>query len=231
MGDILRRKYKLILIITISVILAYFIYVFNIEDKIYLVSLGDGVASGETAYNIDGISYNDYLKEYFNSKKLLKDYNNTFAKKNYKLEEIIMDIDKNILDKKNELYIKQILHKGSIITLSIGEDELTKLSITNDLNEEYIKEFINNYDKLISKIKNVSEAKIIIVGLYENNYLDKSRVIVINSEIANIAKKHNVIFINVADLLLDKEYYLNKNSYYFSYKGHECIAEIIIHSI
>jgi len=231
LGDILRRKYKLILIIFISVVLAYFIYFFNIEDKIYLVSLGDGVASGETAYNIDGISYNDYLKEYFYSKKLLKNYNSSFAKKNYQLDNLISDLENNIIDNENNLYIKQILHKGSIITLSIGEDEFTKLSMTKDLSEEYIKEYLNNYDKLLKIIKEVSEAKVIIIGLYENNYLDKSRVIILNSEIANIASKYDAIFINVADLMLNKDYYLNKNSYYFSYKGHETIAEIIIHSL
>ena len=78
----MRRKYKLILIICISIFFAYLIYFFNKEDKIYLVSFGDGVSSGETSYNIDGISYNDYLKEYFYSKKLLKEYYSFFANKN-----------------------------------------------------------------------------------------------------------------------------------------------------
>lgn len=227
----MRRKYKLILIITISILLAYFIYIFNIEDKIYLVSLGDGVSSGETAYNIDGISYNDYIKEYFDSKKSLQKYNNTFSKKNYKIKELINDIDNNILDKDKDLYIKQSIHKGNIITLCIGEDELTKLSITEDLSEEYIKEFINNYDILLDKLKKITDGKIVVIGLYENNYLDKGTTIIINSEIANLVKKYDLIFINVTDLLLNEEYFLNKNSYYFNYKGHETIAEIIIHSL
>ncbi len=227
----MRRKYKLILIITISILLAYFIYIFNIEDKIYLVSLGDGISSGETAYNIDGISYNDYIKEYFDSKKDLKNYNNTFSKKNYKIKELINDIDNNILDKDKDLYIKQSIHKGNIITLCIGEDELTKLSITKDLTKEYIKEFINNYDILLDKLKKITDGKIVVIGLYENNYLDKGTTIIINAEIANLVKKYDLIFINVTDLLLNEEYFLNKNSYYFNYKGHETIAEIIIHSL
>lgn len=227
----MRRKYKLILIITISILLAYFIYIFNTEDKIYLVSLGDGISSGETAYNIDGISYNDYIKEYFDSKKELKNYNNTFSKKNYKIKELINDIDNNILDKDKDLYIKQSIHKGNIITLCIGEDELTKLSITKDLREEYIKEFLNNYDILLDKLKKITDGKIVVIGLYENNYLDKGTTIIINAEIANLAQKHDLIFINIADLLLNQDYFLNKNSYYFNYKGHEIIAEIIIHSL
>ena len=227
----MRRKYKLILIIFISIVFAYLIYFFNKEDKIYLVSFGDGVSSGETAYNIDGISYNDYLKEYFYSKKLLKEYNSFFTKKNYQISNFISDIEQNIKDEKKDKYLKQIIHKANIITINFGEDELSKLSITNDLTEEKIKEFINNYDKLLSIIKEITEAKVIVIGLYENEYLNKTNTIILNSEISNIVNKHEYIFINIADILLNKEYYLNKNSYYFSYKAHELIAEIIIHSI
>ena len=132
----MRRKNKLIVIILISIILTYFIYFFNREEKIRLVAIGDGIASGETSYNIDGISYNDYIKEYFDSKKLLKNYNNNYAFKNYKLEELINDIKNNVIDKKSNMYIEQIMHKANIVTICIGEDELTKLEITQDLDEE-----------------------------------------------------------------------------------------------
>lgn len=227
----MRRKYKLILIIGISIILAYLIYFFNKEDKIYLVSFGDGVASGETSYNIDGISYNDYIKEYFYSKKILKEYNSSFATKNYLLGDFIGDIENNLKDEKKDKYIKQIIHRADIITINFGEDELTKLSITNDLTEEKTKKFINDYDKLLSLLKEITEAKIVVIGLYENDYLNKTNTIIFNSEIANIVNKYESIFINISDLLTEKEYYLNKNSYYFDYKAHKIIAEIIIHSI
>lgn len=227
----MRRKYKLIIIIIVSVIFAYFIYFLNREDKIYLVGIGDGISSGETSYNIDGISYNDYLKEYYVSKKLLKDYNFNFSNKNNSIINILNDIENNTLDKKSDLYIKQILHKANIITISVGEDELTKLGMTNDLDEECIKKFIENYDKLLGSLKEITESKIVVIGLYENNFLNKSNVIILNSEISNITNKYDAIFVNISDLLLTKDYYLNNNSYYFSYKGHETIAEIIIHSL
>jgi len=227
----LRRKYKLILIIVISTILAYFIYVFNKEDKINLVSLGDGVASGETSYNIDGISFNDYLKEYFENKKLLKNYDDTYSYKNYKISELINDLKNNDLKEAEDLYINQILHKADIITVAIGEEELVKLAKTNDLDTKYIKEFIKEYDCLMSMLKRITEAKIILVSFYENQYLDKSDIIILNSELSNIAFKYKSIFINISDLMLNKEYYLDNNSYYFNYKGHKAIAQMIIHSI
>lgn len=227
----MRRKYKLILIIFCSIIITYFIYIFYKEDKIYLVSLGDGISSGETSYNIDGISYNDYLREYYEEKNILKNYNFNFSKKNYTLTELINDIENNVLDDKTNLYIKQELHKANIITISIGMDELSKLEMTNDLDIEYLKKFINNYDKLINMLKEITNAKLLIIGYYENMFLNKSNVIMLNSEISNISLKYNETFINISDLMMNKDYFLNNKSYYFSYKGHEIIKEIIINSI
>ncbi len=227
----MKRKYKLLLIIIVSSVLTYFIYFAHQEEKISILSLGDGVSSGETAYNIDGISYNDYLKEYFSSKKLLKSYNNNFAKKNYQLKELISDIENNEKGENEQEFIDQLIYKADIITICIGEDELTKLIQTNDLDKDIIKEYLNNYAKLLSIISDMSESKIVVLGLYENGYLDKSKVIIINSELANISLKYNAIFINISDLLLNEDYFLNKNSYYFNYKAHNEIAEIIIHSV
>lgn len=227
----MRRKYKLIIIILISAILAYFIYFFNKEERLTIVAIGDGVASGETSYNIDGISFNDYVKEYFNNKKILKKYDNKYAFKNYQISKLINDLKSNDLKYEEDLYIKQILYKADLITICIGEEELTKLSITQDLDIDYLKVFIEEYDDLMYMLKEITEAKIVLIGFYENNYLDKSNVIILNSELSNIAIKYKAIFINISDVMLNKEYFLDNKSYYFNYKGHKAIAEMIIHSI
>ena len=227
----MRRKYQLILIISISVIIAYFIYFFNRDSKINIVALGDGIASGETSYNIDGISFNDYLKEYFEGINILKNYNNSYAYRNYKLSMVINDLKINKKNSKDKLNIKQLIHKADIITVSFGEEELVKLAMTNDLNKEVILEFIKNYDELIRVLKDITEGKIIIIGFYENKYLDKTNVIILNSELNNIAIKYDSIFINISDLVLNKDYYLSKDSFYFNYKAHEVIKDMIINSI
>ncbi len=227
----MRRKYKVIIIILVSTLLTYFIYFFNKENKLNIVAIGDGVASGETFYNIDGISFNDYLKEYFESKHLLKNYNNSYAIKNLEIKDLIDDLKSNIKLKEDKLSINQIIHKADIITIAIGEEELVKKEITNDLNKESINEFIQEYDNLLYMLKEITEANIVVVGLYENSHLDKSNVIILNSELANVAIKYNVIFINISDLVLNSEYMFNKNSYYFNYKAHKEIAEMIIHSL
>lgn len=227
----MRRKYKLLLIIIVSIIFAYLIYLLNKEDKINITSFGDGVSSGETAYHIDGISYNDYIKEYYESRQLLKDYNKDYSKINYKINDFLNDIENNHYNKTKDTFIDQIIYKSDIITMCFGEDELTKLSMTNDLTEENIKRFLSSYDKTLDKMKKLTQAQIVVIGLYENDFLDKKNVIIINAELANIVNKYNNIFINIADLMLNEEYFLNKNSYYFSYLGHETLSKIIIHSL
>lgn len=226
----MKRRYKLLLIILICGLFTYVIYFFNRDNKVNFVSLGDGIASGHTSYDIDGISYNDYIKEYFESKKILNKYNNLYAFENYKIEDLINDLKSNDV-KDNDLSIKQLLHNADLITICIGEEELVKLSITNDLDSNYLKIFIKEYDDLLYLLNDITDGKIIIVGFYENKYLSKADVIILNSELSNIAIKYNVIFINISDLMLNKEYYLDSKSFYFNYKGHKVIAEMIIHSL
>ena len=226
----MKRKYKLILIILISVVFTYLIYFWNSDDKLNIVSLGDGIASGETSYNIDGLSYNNYIKDYYESKKLLKNYND-YSNKNYKLSELINDIKNNIKDDNNELQMKQVLHNADLITICYGEEELTALENSDDLDTEKLTKFLTSFESLLYLLKDISTSKIVIVGLYENQYLDKSDIIILNSELSNLANRFNAVFIDISALMLDKEYFLDNKTLYFSYKGHLEIANMIIHSI
>ena len=72
----------------------------------------------------------------------IKNYDNKYALKNYNLNELTNDLKNNDLKNNEELYIKQILHNADLITIAIGEEELVKLSITKDLDMDYIKDFI-----------------------------------------------------------------------------------------
>ena len=212
-------------------IFTYIIYFTNHQSKINLVVLGDGIASGETSFSIDGISFNDYIKENFANRKILNTYNSNYAFKNYKIADLIADINENDIKKDNMLFLKQIIHKADILTICIGEEELIKTAITKDLDVSYLKKYLNQYDNLLFLIRENTEAKVFIIGFYENSYLDKSNVIILNSELANLTKKYNTVFININDLLLNKEYFSSNESFYFNYKGHEKIAEMIINSL
>ena len=87
-------KKKLILITILGTIFSALIYFYTKTDEINIVALGDGVALGMTPYNIEGYSYNDYLKEeYQNNHKLDQFYEFTSFGKTVK--ELIYEIKEN----------------------------------------------------------------------------------------------------------------------------------------
>ena len=68
-------KKKIIIIALLGSILSIIIYFYTRKEEINIVSLGDGISIGMTPYNIEGYSYNDYLKNtYDNIHKLNKYY-------------------------------------------------------------------------------------------------------------------------------------------------------------
>ncbi len=222
----INLRKKIISIIIISIIITYLIYVFFLDKRINIVSIGDGVSSGETSYNIKGISYNDYLKDYYEDIKKIKNYNNKYSYKDNTLNDLINNFNNN--ERNN---IKQVIHDASILTIGIGEEELVKLVMTNNFNKDSIEKFLNNYDILLKSISKVTDAKIVLLSFYENYYLTKRDIIILNSNLANLAQKYNCYFININDLLLNKDYFFSSKDYYFNYKAHKEIATMIINTI
>lgn len=219
-------KYKILIILFISFVLTFLIY-YSLSNNcnINYLSIGDGVASGETPYHIDGISYNNYLLEEMATIKTYNDY----SFQNNNINKLITIIEKN--KKVNNIYIKQLIHNANVITISVGMDEIVKYGITDEVNEEYLHSFIIQYEKLIKQIRKINDNQIIIIGFYDNTYLSKSTIIILNSHLANIADKYNAVFLDINPIIKNENYFLKKESYYFNYLAHEKIAQIIKYSI
>ena len=58
-------KKIILLTIIIGAISTFLIYKNFYHEDMNIVALGDGIALGETAFNVQGYSYNDYLKDYY----------------------------------------------------------------------------------------------------------------------------------------------------------------------
>lgn len=227
----MRKLYKLLLIIFIGIIFTFIIYRITLKNEINIVALGDGIASGETAYDIDGLSYNDYLKDYYEKTGTLNIFNSNFSQKNYKLMELINNIKENKVDNITHLHLKQIIHEAHILTVSIGMDEIAKFSLTDKITQEYINNYISEFDDLIYMLRDLNEHNIVIVGLYKANKLKEQDVILFNSNLKNIADKYNATFIDISDLAKESKYYLRNNSFYLNYEAHQEISKMILASI
>jgi len=223
MGDLMKKK--IIIIIIIGIILSVLIYYITLNNKLKLLALGDGLASGMTAYNVNGYSYNDYLKDYFKNKNNLQYYNNTFTEANIEIADLIQKIKSNyskIINGK-ETTIQQSISKANVIIIGIGMDELATKSLNNKLTKKDVKNYLNNLKRLLTLIKKYNHDKVIVLGIYDAYHI--KNVELINKEIKKITKTNNYDFVDISKVINSNEYYFNDTSYYLNYKGHKKINE------
>ena len=225
LGVIMKRRYKLLLIIVIGAALTILINFITVKSLVNLVSIGDGFSLGMTPYNVAGPSFNDYLKDKLENKNKLDSYNNEFSKAHLTIHELNEYMEDNTLGKFTRNPIKQTIASADIITLSIGLDEFADLSLQNNLTTEKMENYISEVEKFLQTIREFYDKKIIIIGLYPAYKFDQSDAYEINNNLKKLAGKYNCQFLDITAYYLNDEYYLDKTSYYLNYKAHQLIAE------
>lgn len=223
----MKRRYKLIIIICIGIILTIIINSLKVTSKTSIVALGDGFSEGMTPYNVAGMSYNDYLKELYLRDNNLDDYNHEFTEEHLTTHMLNEIISNNKKGKLTSLPIKQVLAKADLITISIGLNEFAEKSILEKINKDMIDSYIDEINILFSSIREFYQKDIIFIGLYPAVNFKKSDVVEVNSKLKLLCGKYNINFLDILALSLKKDYYLEDNSYYLNYKAHEQIANLI----
>ncbi len=233
------------LIVLFSVIfLTFIIYKVNANNLIDYMSIGDSLDLGINSYGNNTYSYHDYLKNYLDNNNLLNKTYFYYSKNNYKIEELLNDINNNkkIVFKDKTYNIKKDLREADLITIAIGMDELISIieynGTLNNKNEVYLKvdKLISNMDKLVNYIKKMSSSNIIIIGYYnpyQTNNLEINRLFsYINDKYNTIAKKYKVTYIDIYEVIKSsKEYLPNYKDYHLNSKGYLKIASKIIEKL
>ncbi len=216
-------KKKIIAITIFGGVISVIIYFFTQNNKVNIVALGDGLALGMTPYGIKGYSFNDYLKNEYETTHQLNSYIYEFTAAGKTVKELIYEIKDNISltikDKKIE--IKQAINKADILTIAIGMDELATNKITNQIKNEYL----HDLEELFSVIKVLNQKQVIIIGLYTWGKNDILTLEKINASIRDLALTNGFLFLDINKILMTKDYYLAKDSYYINYLGHKSIYE------
>lgn len=218
-------KKKIILICFIGILATILIYYTTINNKVKLLTLGDGLASGMTAYNVNGYSYTDYLKDYYKKKNHLQSYNNIFTEANITSLELLNNIKNNkesTLNEKN-ITIQQAIKNSNVIILAIGLDELASKSLDSKITNKDLSLYYDNVKEILKIIRKINHEKVILIGIYQAyniNNLDK-----INNNLLKIANSYEVEFLDIAKFINNKEYFFNDTSYYINYKGHKKTSE------
>ena len=217
-------KKKLILITLLGGILSSIIYFFTQNNEITIMSIGDGLSSGETPYGIEGYSFNDYLKEDYLTIHKLNNYIE-YASRDKTIKELIYEIKENkeITLKNEKIEIKQAINKADILTIAIGMDELANNKITSKIKNEYL----HDLEELFSMINLLNKNKVVIISLYTWGKNDLLTIEKLNASVRDIALTNNFEFVDINKILMNEECFFQKNSYYINYLGHKRIYEEI----
>ena len=213
-------KKKIIIIALLGSILSIIIYFYTRKEEINIVSLGDGISIGMTPYNIEGYSYNDYLKNtYDNIHKLNKYYE--FGSFGKTARELIYEIKENKTKsfKEDKIEIQRAINEADILTISIGMDELSEDKITKQM----ILEYEDDIKELFSMINMLNNKEVFIIGLYTIKKEELASIERLNAILREEAINNNFIFIDITNIVNKKEYYLDSKSYYINYQGHLAI--------
>lgn len=221
----MKRRYKLIIIIILGIIVTIFINSLRITSKVSFTTLGDGISIGMTPYNVSGISFNDYLKERLENQNNLSYYNSDFSYKHQTINELNNHLKNNDILK--EIPFKQVIAKSNLITIAIGNDEFAEKSLVEDISYELVNNYLNEYEELLKNIREFYEKDIIVIGLYPAFNFQKKDVIEVNSKLKTICGKYDVYFLDILALSLNANYYLDNNSYYFNYIAHKEISKML----
>ena len=231
----MTRLIKLLVLI-LSVPIIYIIYKLNNQNYINITILGDGLSKGINSYEIQDYGYGEYLKEYYQDKKLLKNYSNYFTKKDMSIEMlnsyILMNKKVNSNNKKDN--IKHILSESSVIIMSIGLNDLIyKITISNNkisTINTIVEETYNDLKKLIKEINKYNN-NILIIGYYETNYFDYKMNYAIKRYNELVKSTKNIIYIDTNSYMNNQKYLENTYSYYPNTAGYQQISSKIISKI
>ncbi len=220
-------KYKILLILVIGTIITTGIY-FNLDhSKKNLLALGDGISLGMTPYQVEGYDFNDYLVDYLQKENKLNHYFRYFNETDETATSLNNKIDNNISNRENQKRIKQAIKQADIITIALGMDELNNYASKNYLGSTKIRGFLNKYEEVLAKIRKLNDKYIYVIGLYDTNQINSTKITKINNELKRICQKNKIYFIDISDIKNNSEYFPLTNSYYFNYRGHQEIFQKI----
>ena len=218
-------KKIIILTVLIGSILAFLIFKVTYHEEINILALGDGLALGETAFNVRGYSFNDYLKDYYEENTNLKEYITEFASKRETTSSLLLKITTNYTLESSNISITQAIAKAQVLTLAIGMDEL---NLEEEITSPIIAKYLTNIEKIIQLIKIYNKKSIIVIGIYETPKISPEKASEINNNLQALCSSQDVTYIDISSVSKQESFFFTPKSYYLNYQGHRYIYEQIL---
>ncbi len=216
---------KKIMIIGLIILSVFLIYLCNLDNKVYYLSLND---------DDNNFNYATYIKNYLKEKDVLEVYIPEFSKNSLRTIDVINNIENNEIIKKNnkEITFKNALIKADLVTLSFYPKDIIRRIDSNNI-YDYIDDLNNDLNKLLKLMREYCKEDIILVGYY-NPYPDNVESTKIfkylNKKYAETALKYKVTYINLEKVFEGHPDFLNENKLP-NQAGENMIASQIINEI
>lgn len=190
-------RIKPIIILFVIFIVVFLIYKINKDEMVYYVNISDNKEE----------SYSDNIENYLSSIKKLEKYINDFSNDDYRVTDLIRDINDNKVISNNQT-IQNALIKADVLTLQMGNNELNYKASTQDISElfDYCDTLINDIDKLFALIRKYCKEDIYFLGFYNNNsdYYDEIYNY-LNLKIADLSSNYDIKFIDIGNINEEEE--------------------------
>ena len=222
---------KVFLILTIF-LTCYFIYTKTENNKKNYLVIGDSLSKGINEYGVASYGYSDFIKDYLEDKKILKNYNKTYTDVNYKVSDIVKILEYN--ESKNNISLNRLIKEADIITISLGIDEIYyKINKNNQNIYTYIDNMISNYNKILNYISKFHHDKVYILGYYNTTKNNIDIFNYANYKLEVLTKKYNYTYIDLAKILDNNPTYISQinNNYLPNIKGYQKISQIIVENL
>lgn len=177
-------------------------------------------------------NYSSYISDYINENNKLEKYVNEFSNYNYRITDIINDINFNrqINIENKKVNIKNALIKADLVTISVNHDDvLAKLNMPfNDMYiYNWIEDLSNDYENMLELLRLYCKEEIIVLGYYcPKNMLNSEEALqivsYINDTFKEISSLYNVKYIDLLPIFLENQDFLEE--YYPNIEGYKIIA-------
>ena len=227
---------KKIISILILFLSCYFIYNLTIDNKLFYLSIGDGIAKGITCEgNVSVYNYTNSIKNYLTSKNKLKGFNNSFVDKDYRITDLlrIIKYKEEIVVNNDHISINELLKQADIVTISLGMNELYyKILVDNNNIYSYIDGMLSDMELLLKEVDRYNHKKVIVLGYYNTTNDNNDIFNYINYKLKNIVDKRGFEFIDIDKIINNNTNYFTKNTnFYLNNEGYQKISQIIVEKI
>lgn len=241
MKRVIKIKHLKLICTILTVVAIYLIYSFASPNNITYLALGDSFALGENPYGEVAYGYSDYLSNYLAKNHHLKLYTKKFATLDARIKDVKQDIllNRKVYVNEKSLGLKSSLREASIITLSIGANDM--ISHVNTIGDVLIEKKIDDIidiigrdlEELLTEIEKYNK-NIILVGYYNLYPKDeKYRLLFekLDQKYQQVSTNKNIIYISMLNTFPYEKYLPNPFNIHPSVEGYEYIYKKIVQNI